>query len=93
MKTAVYPLPMDDELSSLVRQAAKISGLSLAEVMRQSIKVGLPQVTEALAVKAGRLTLVEPIPDEEWERIYAKPDDDAAETAYWMGKQTRRAES
>lgn len=78
---------MDEELSRQVRQAARLSGLSLAEMMRQSIKAGLPKVTEALAVKAGRLTLVEPVPDEVWERIYAKPDDDAEVIRDAMAKQ------
>ena len=46
MKSETYPLPMPPELMKEVRQAAKITGLSMADVMRQSVKVGLPKVLE-----------------------------------------------
>ena len=48
MKSETYPLPLPRELLKEVRQSAKKTGLSLAETMRQSMKLGLPQLTDKL---------------------------------------------
>ena len=50
MKTSVYPLPLDAVLAREVAKAAKASGLSRAELMRQAIAFGLPKVVKALKV-------------------------------------------
>jgi hypothetical protein len=41
-----YPLAMPDELQQEIRSAAARTGLSMADVMRQSIKAGLVKVLE-----------------------------------------------
>jgi len=69
---------MDPELTSQVRQAAQSLRLSMADVMRQSIQIGLPKLTEALAQKEGRITNVPPMTKAELKACYETPDDDAA---------------
>lgn len=72
------PLPMPPELIAEVKRTAQDAGLSSAEIMRQSIKAGLPKVRDALAslTKSGRVTNVEPIPKKTLDKIYAEREDD-----------------
>jgi hypothetical protein len=49
MKTGTYPLAMPDELLDEVRRTAKATGLSMADAMRQSMRLGLPKLREQLA--------------------------------------------
>ncbi len=49
MKTQTYPLAMPGELLREVRQVAKETGLSIADAMRQSMKLGLPRLKEQLS--------------------------------------------
>jgi len=62
----------------------------MADIMRRSIKLGLPQLTQAVAVKAGRVTTVDPLPAEEWHRCYAEPDDDGELIRARMAGQVRK---
>lgn len=87
MKSAVYPLPMDAELTESIRQAAQSHGLSMGAVMRQSIKLGLPKLNEALAAKAGRVTAVDPMSAQDCQACYAQPDDDVELIQARMGAQ------
>jgi hypothetical protein len=48
MKSDTYPLAMPDDLLDEVRQTAKVTGLSMADAMRQSMKLGLPKLREQL---------------------------------------------
>ena len=41
-----YPLVVPDELQQETRSAAYRTGLSMADIMRQSMKAGLPKVVE-----------------------------------------------
>jgi hypothetical protein len=41
MKTETFPLAVPEELAGEVRRAAKQTNLSMADVMRQSMKLGL----------------------------------------------------
>ncbi len=52
MKSDTYPLAMPTDLLDDVRQTAKATGLSMADAMRQSIKLGLPKLRERLANSA-----------------------------------------
>jgi hypothetical protein len=49
MKSDTYPLAMPADLVREVRQTAKVTGLSMADAMRQSMKLGLPKLREQLA--------------------------------------------
>lgn len=44
-----YPLGLPDELMEEVRRTAADTHLSMADAMRQAIKLGLPQVREGLS--------------------------------------------
>ena len=44
MKSETFPLAMPKDLLSQVRQAAKKPGLSVADTMRQSMKLGLDKL-------------------------------------------------
>ncbi len=49
MKSATYPLAVPSDLLGEVRKAAQLTGLSMADTMRQSIKMGLPKLVEQLS--------------------------------------------
>lgn len=49
MKSDTYPLAMPGDLLNEVRQTAKETGLSMADAMRQSMKLGLPRLREQLS--------------------------------------------
>ena len=52
MKSDTYPLAMPGDLLNEVRQTAKETGLSMADAMRQSMKLGLPRLREQLSSAA-----------------------------------------
>jgi hypothetical protein len=77
MKNETYPLAMPPELLGELRETAQETGLSVADAMRQSIKLGLPKLRQQLsAVKAGPLT-----PEEARRAFAPNPDWDALEAA------------
>ena len=47
MTSETYPPAMPNDLLDEVRHTAKAAGLSMAEAMRQSMKLGLPQAARA----------------------------------------------
>ena len=49
MKSDTYPLAMPRDLLDEVRQTARATGLSMADAMRQSMKLGLPKLREQLS--------------------------------------------
>jgi hypothetical protein len=74
MKSKTYPLAMPSDLLTEVRETAKDTGLSIADAMRQSMRLGLPTLREQLAaVKAKPMTAEEArkafAPDPEWDRL------------------------
>ena len=52
MKSDTYPLALPVDLLHEVRQTAKATGLSMADAMRQSMKLGLPRLREQLVPSA-----------------------------------------
>lgn len=89
MKSETYPLAMPADLLREVRSTAKETGLSVADAMRQSMKLGLPKLRERLA----RSEPLKPFtaaearqafaPDPEWDALTAamarlpiKPEDE-----------------
>lgn len=49
MAQKTYPLGMPEELLKEVKHAAKETGLSVADVMRQAIRIGVPRVRQAVS--------------------------------------------
>jgi hypothetical protein len=87
MKTSVYPLPLDATLAREVAKAAKVTGLSRAELMRQAIAFGLPTVVKALGKAPRRITTVNPLPRKQAKALYRQQDDDHQEVRNLMAAQ------
>ena len=49
MKTNTYPLAVPSDLLKDLRKAAQLTGLSMADTMRQSMKLGLPGLVAQLS--------------------------------------------
>ncbi len=69
------PLAVPPDLLAEIRTAAADTGLSQADVMRQSMKAGLPRVREQFASTKARVTNVEPLSRRELEKIYRRKDE------------------
>jgi hypothetical protein len=72
MKTITYPLAVASDLLEEVRRTAKATGLSMADVMRQSIWLGLPRFRQQLGTNDLRPFTAEEVkaafkPDRQWE--------------------------
>jgi hypothetical protein len=77
MKSETYPLAMPPALLNEVRQTAKETGLSIADAMRQSMKLGLPKLREQLTT-----TKAAPMTSDEARRAFASNREwDALESA------------
>lgn len=87
MATAVYPLPMDADLAREVTRAAKATGLTRAELMRQALAFGIPTVVEALRKPSGRVTAVAPLSIKQARALYRLDDDDRPLTRRLMAVQ------
>ena len=72
MKTNTYPLAVPSELLREVRKAAEQTGLSLADTMRQSMKLGLPKLVEQWSPDP--LNRPQPLSAEECRRCFETPD-------------------
>jgi hypothetical protein len=80
---------MPDELLGLIRAAAKESDLSQQDVIRQSVRLGLPRFREQHARSKGRITNVDPLPEKVARRLYAQPDDDQDAIRLFMAAQAK----
>ena len=69
MKTDIYPLSLPAELSKAIRKAAKQTGLSMADTMRQSIRLGLPKLVDKLSLEE-----LKPLTEEECRKCWEMPD-------------------
>lgn len=68
---------MPKELLGEVRQAARKTGPSMADTMRQSVKLGLDPLVRKLAPPP-RITNVDPLPEDVLDRYYSRPERDEA---------------
>src|SRR2546428_13589085 len=73
MKNATYPLAMTEELLAQVRETSIETGLSMADAMRQSMKLGLPQLRKRLARKKSPALHLKPFTKGEARRAFG-PD-------------------
>jgi hypothetical protein len=72
MKTDTYPLAVPPDLLGEVRQASQDLGLSMADIMRQSMKLGLPKLREQLSPDP--LKNLKPLSRAESRRCYRQPN-------------------
>ena len=61
-KAMPYPLLLPRGLRERIRDAARRVSLSQADLMRQSMELGMPLLLERLSKRSGRVTNVEPLP-------------------------------
>jgi hypothetical protein len=73
MKSATYPLSLPTELLKEVRKASKKTGLSIADAMCQSMKLGLPTLVAKLTINEA-LKSLQPMTLEECRRCWEVPD-------------------
>ena len=90
--SAPIPVSMPDELLGLIRAAAKESDLSQQDVIRQSVKLGLPKFRQQHANPKRRITNVDPLPDNVARKLYAQPDDDQEGIRLFMAAQAKNIE-
>jgi hypothetical protein len=69
MQMMTVPVAMPEDLLADVRRVARNTGLSMADVIRQSAKKGLPGLERELASQT-----LKPFSSEEEERCWGKPD-------------------
>lgn len=88
MKSETIPLAMPKDLLGELRRAAKQTNLSMADTMRQSMRLGLDKLVERLG-KRQRITNIDPLPDGVFERIYSRPERDERGLDRWVKAQAR----
>jgi hypothetical protein len=72
MKTDTYPLAVPPDLLGELRRASQDLGLSMADIMRQSMKLGLPKLREQLAPEPPKK--LNPLSKAESRRCYQRPN-------------------
>jgi hypothetical protein len=70
MSSTTIPLAVPKDLEHQIRAAAKKTRLSIADVMRQSIAIGLPTLEERLSPLSG----LKPLTKEELRQCYEEPN-------------------
>ena len=75
MKSETYPLALPSELLKEVRKAAKKTGLSMADTMRQSMKLGLPKLVEGLSMEQV-LKNLQPMTPAECRECWEQPNEE-----------------
>jgi Ribbon-helix-helix protein, copG family len=72
MSKQPYPLTLPDDLLDQVRRIAKETKLSMADVMRQAIRFGAPQVRKRLSVEED----MSEVAADTWDKLGPAPDID-----------------
>jgi len=78
MATTPFPIAMPDDLLAEIRAAARDTGLSQADIVRQSVKAGLPKIRKQYQAERR----LKPFTKQEAKRAFAPdPEWDALEKA------------
>jgi len=70
MSSRTYPIAIPPDLLGEIRRTAKETGLSLADAMRQSMRLGLPKLREQLSVQE----VLKPFSEEESRLAFETPN-------------------
>jgi hypothetical protein len=70
-----YPLRIPAEVASEVDRVVAKSHASFNFIVLSCIRAGLAEVDRSLSKKEGRVTNVEPWPEDEARRFYSQPDE------------------
>jgi len=90
MPSIVYPLNLPEDLYGEVKQTANETRLSIADAMRQGLKLGLPALREKLG--AERVTNVQPLPKKTLDRLYRERDEDSESIRQFIAAQPKSAQ-
>ena len=66
------------EDKAALKAATHATGLSVNQIIVQSVRERLPAIVARHRTKAGRLTNVDPLPDKVLKEIYSRPERDEA---------------
>ena len=75
MKSETYSLALPSDLLKEVRKAAKKTGLSMADAMLQSMKLGLPKLVEELSMEQV-LKNLKPMTPAECRECWEEPNEE-----------------
>ena len=89
MKSVTYPIALPVDFLNEFKQAAKEAGVSTADTIRQSAKLGLPKFREQTA--SGRVTNVAPLPDSVARKLYAEREEDLVSIRRFIAAQPKDA--
>jgi hypothetical protein len=89
MKSVTYPMALPVDFPNEFKRAAKEAGLSTADTIRQSAKLGLPKFREQTA--SGRVTNVAPLSDSAARRLYAEREEDIDSIRRFIAAQPKDA--
>ncbi|PWU18174.1 MAG: hypothetical protein C5B50_09715 [Verrucomicrobia bacterium] len=81
---------MSKDLLCQVRRASRKTGLSMADTMRLSMKLGLDRLVREVAPPE-RITSVDPLPTDVLDRYYSRPERDEAGIDQLINAQALRA--
>ena len=84
-----YPLQLPDELMAEIESTSDATHLSKADVMRQSMRLGLPRLREKLTAAEERLTNVDPLPERVLKRLYRQRKEDQASIRRFIDAQPK----
>ena len=89
MKSVTYPIALPVDFLQEFKRAAKESGLSTADAIRQSAKLGLPKFREQTA--GTRVTNVDPLPERVARKLYAEREEDMVSIRQFIAAQPKDA--
>ena len=89
MKSVTYPIALPVDFLKEFKQAAEEAGVSTADSIRQSAKLGLPKFREQNA--SGRVTNVAPLPDNIARKLYADREEDMDSIRRFIAAQPKDA--
>jgi hypothetical protein len=78
-KTIQYPTRFNEQDADLrqdLEHSAQRTGQSVNQLILACVRAALPRVVEALAPGGGRVTNVDPLPEDVLRRIYANPEEE-----------------
>ena len=78
IKHHAYALRLPRQEAKALAEAQAKSGQSRNQLIIQCVRQALPDVVAKFLPPSGRITNVDPLPDEVLERIYSQPERDEA---------------
>ena len=89
MKSVTYPIALPVDFLKEFKQAAKEAGVSTADTIRQSAKLGLPKFREQTA--GTRVTNVDPLAESVARKLYAEREEDMVSIRQFIAAQPKDA--